>query len=77
MFSLKAQHMNSTGTPAPGDFGNHLQVVKHALAALMQVSRAHGGKLVTTGKIRIARVFIGAPAALLKMIVVHELARLS
>ena len=36
----------------------------------------HGGNLVAKREIRIASVFIDAPAAFLKMIVVHELAHL-
>ena len=73
---LKAQHMKSAVTPGKVIFDNHLQVVKHALGTHTQVSRVHGGKLVAKREIRIASVFIDAPAAFLKMIVVHELAHL-
>lgn len=73
---LKAQHMKSAVTPGKVIFDNHLQVVKHALGTHAQVSRVHGGKLVAKREIRIASVFIDAPAAFLKMIVVHELAHL-
>jgi predicted metal-dependent hydrolase len=74
--SLKAQHMKSAVTPAKVIFDNHLQVVKHALGTHTQVSRVHGSKLVAKREIRIASVFIDAPAAFLQMIVVHELAHL-
>ncbi|TAG00577.1 MAG: M48 family peptidase [Betaproteobacteria bacterium] len=57
-------------------FDNHLQVAKHALGTHTQVSRVHGAKLVAKREIRIASVFIDAPAAFLKMIVAHELAHL-
>ena len=80
VFSLKAQHMKSAVTPAKVIFDNHLQVGKHAAVGTLgthtQVSRVHGGKLVAKREIRIASVFIDAPAAFLKMIVVHELAHL-
>lgn len=74
--ALKAQHMKSAVTPSKVVFDNHLQVVKHALGTHTRVSRVHGNKLVAKREIRIASVFIDAPAAFLKMIVVHELAHL-
>ncbi|TOO40214.1 M48 metallopeptidase family protein, partial [Vibrio parahaemolyticus] len=37
-------------------------------------SRNHGGKLKSKNEIRIANVFKDAPEALLRMLVVHELA---
>ncbi len=73
---LKAQFMKSAVTPSKIVFDNHLQVVKHALGTHTQVSRVHGAKLVAKREIRIASVFIDAPAAFLKMIVAHELAHL-
>ena len=80
VFSLKAQHMMSAVTPAKVIFDDHLQVGTHAAVGTLgthtQVSRVHGGKLVAKREIRIASVFINAPAAFLKMIVVHELAHL-
>ena len=78
--ALKAKHMKSAATPTKVIFDNHLQVVKHAAVGTLgthtQVSRVHGGGLVAKWEIRIASVFIDAPAAFLKMIVVHELAHL-
>ena len=80
VLSLKAQHMKSAVTPAKVIFDNHLQVGKHAAVGTLgthtQVSRVHGSKLVAKREIRIASVYIDAPAAFLKMIVVHELAHL-
>jgi UTP pyrophosphatase len=77
---LKSRFMKSAMTPSKVVFDNHLQVVKHAslgtLGTHTQVSRVHGGKLVAKREIRIASVFIDAPAAFLKMIVAHELAHL-
>ena len=80
VLTLKSQHMKSAVTPAKVIFDNHLQVGKHAAVGTLgthtQVSRVHGGKLVSKRVIRIASVFIDAHAAFLKMIVVHELAHL-
>lgn len=73
---LKSQFMKSAVTPSKVVFDNHLHVVKHALGTHTQVSRVHGAKLVAKREIRIASVFIEAPAAFLKMIVAHELAHL-
>lgn len=74
--ALKSQFMKSAVTPSKVVFDNHLQVVKHALGTHTQVSRVHGAKLVAKREIRIASVFIDAPAAFLKMIVAHELAHM-
>jgi predicted metal-dependent hydrolase len=74
--ALKSEHMKSATTPAKVVFDNRLQVMRHALGTHTQVSRLQGAKLVAKREIRIASVFIDAPAAFLKMIVVHELAHL-
>jgi UTP pyrophosphatase len=76
VLDLKSQFMKSAVTPSKVVFDNHLQVVKHALGTHTQVSRVQGAKLVAKREIRIASVFIDAPAAFLKMIVAHELAHL-
>ncbi len=73
---LKSQFMKSAVTPSKVVFDNHLRVMKDALGLHTQVSRVHGSKLVAKREIRIASVFIDAPAAFLKMIVAHELAHL-
>ncbi len=74
--SLKSEHMKSAVTPAKVVFDNRLQVMRHALGTHTQISRLQGVKLVAKREIRIESVFIDAPAAFLKMIVVHELAHL-
>lgn len=73
---IKSHYMRSAVTPAKIVFDNRLQVMRHALGTHTQVSRVHGNKLVAKREIRIDSVFIDAPAAFLKMIVVHELAHL-
>ena len=74
--SLKSEHMKSAITPSKVVFDNRLQVVRHALGTHTQISRLQGTKLVAKREIRISSVFKNAPAAFLKMIVVHELAHL-
>ena len=74
--SLKSEYMKSAITPSKVVFDNRLQVMRHALGTHTQMSRLQGAKLVAKREIRIASVFIDAPAAFLKMIVVHELAHL-
>ena len=74
--ALKSEHMKSAIAPSKVVFDNRLQVVRHALGTHTQISRLQGAKLVAKREIRIASVFIDAPAAFLKMIVVHELAHL-
>jgi UTP pyrophosphatase len=73
---LKTQFMKSAVTPSKIIFDNHLQVVAQALGTHTQRSRVQGARLVSKREIRIASVFIEAPAAFLRMIVVHELAHL-
>ena len=57
-------------------YDNRLQVVAQALGTHTRVSRVQGGKLKSKNEIRIAAVFRDMPEALLRMIVVHELAHL-
>lgn len=66
-------------TAAPLDkvvYDNRLQVMKHALGTHTSVSRVQGRRLKASREIRIASVFLDAPAEFLRMIVVHELAHL-
>ncbi len=74
--ALKSQRMKSAITPSKVVFDNKLQVVRHALGTHTQASRVQGMKLTAKHEIRIASVFIDAPAPFLKMIVAHELAHL-
>ncbi len=57
-------------------YDNRLQVVAQALGTHTRISRVQGGKLKSKNEIRIATVFRDLPEALLRMIVVHELAHL-
>nr|MBP6903523.1 M48 family metallopeptidase [Burkholderiaceae bacterium] len=53
-----------------------LNVLKNVLGTHTRVSRVQGGQLKAKREIRIAALFKDAPADLLRMIVVHELAHL-
>ncbi|OYU99427.1 MAG: hypothetical protein CFE45_12985 [Burkholderiales bacterium PBB5] len=46
------------------------------MGTLTAISRVQGGKLTAKRELRVAAVFKDAPAAMLDMIVVHELAHL-
>ena len=57
-------------------YDTRLQLLSHALGTLTSVSRVQGSRLKASREIRVASVFRDAPAAFLKMILVHELAHL-
>jgi predicted metal-dependent hydrolase len=73
---LKARHMKSAPPLAQVAFDNHLHVVHQALGTHTAVSRVQGGRLKAKRELRVASLFKDAPANLLQMIVVHELAHL-
>jgi predicted metal-dependent hydrolase len=57
-------------------YDNKLSISHHALGLNTAISRIQGGKLKAKKEIRISAFFKEAPAAFLRMIVVHELAHL-
>ena len=57
-------------------FDNRLTIEHHALGLNTAISRVQGGRLKAKKEIRISSFFKAAPAAFLRMIVVHELAHL-
>ena len=73
---LKMQFMRMAPPLAKVGFDDRLQALQHALGTHTTVARVQGGRLKAKREIRVASVFKAAPAALLKMIVVHELAHL-
>jgi predicted metal-dependent hydrolase len=73
---LKARHLRNAGPLSRVAFDNQLRVVAQALGTHTRVSRVQGNRLKAKREIRVAGVFREAPAAFLKMIVVHELAHL-
>ena len=74
--AMKARHMRTAPPLAKVVFDNRLHVVHHALGTHTSVARVQGRQLKAKREIRIARLFIEAPAAFLRMIVIHELAHL-
>ncbi|CAN5670022.1 M48 family metallopeptidase [soil metagenome] len=73
---LKNRYMRNAGPLSMAMYDNKLKPVQHALGTHTTVSRVQGAKLKTKREIRVATVFREAPAAFLKMIVVHELAHM-
>ena len=57
-------------------YDQRLHVIRNALGTHTAVSRVQGNRLKAKREIRVASLFKEAPAAFLKMIVVHELAHL-
>jgi UTP pyrophosphatase len=73
---LKARHLRQSAPLAKAVFDGKLHTVRNALGTHTTVSRVQGGNLKAKREIRIASLFKEAPAAFLRMIVVHELAHL-
>ena len=73
---LKALHLRSAPPLAKVAYDPKLHVVHNALGTHTAVSRVQGGQLKAKREIRIASLFKQAPAGMLRMIVVHELAHL-
>jgi len=73
---LKDRYLRKAGPLHKVCYDSTLEAVKHALGLHTAVSRVHGGRLKASREIRVATVFRQAPAAFLRMIVVHELAHL-
>jgi hypothetical protein len=74
--ALKQRHLRNAPLLAKVAFDNRLQIDQRALGTLTSVSRVQGGQLKAKREIRVAALFKDAPAAMLDMIVVHELAHL-
>jgi hypothetical protein len=74
--ALKQRHLRHAGPLARVAFDNRLQLDHRALGTLTSVSRVQGGRLKAKREIRISAVFKEAPAEMLEMILVHELAHL-
>jgi predicted metal-dependent hydrolase len=74
--ALKSRHMRNAGPLAKVVYDSRLHLTQRALGTHTAVSHAQGGNLKARREIRIASLFREAPAAFLRMIVVHELAHL-
>ncbi|MET0382641.1 MAG: YgjP-like metallopeptidase domain-containing protein [Burkholderiaceae bacterium] len=74
--ALKSRHLRNAAPLAKVVYDSRLQIDRRALGTLTQVSRVQGGRLKAKREIRVAALFKEAPADMLQMIVVHELAHL-
>lgn len=74
--ALKQRYLRNAPLLAKVVYDNRLQVDQRALGTLTAVSRVQGGQLKAKREIRVAALFKDAPAGMLQMIVVHELAHL-
>ena len=74
--ALKARYLKNAPALSKVAFDNRLQVDQRALGTLTSVSRVQGGKLTAKREVRVSSCFKDAPATMLEMIVVHELAHL-
>ena len=73
---LKSRYLRNAGPLAKVQYDTSLHVARNALGTLTAVSRVQGGQLKAKKEIRVAAIFKDAPAEMLQMIVVHELAHL-
>mgnify|MGYP003629512806 FL=1 len=73
---LKQQFLKKSAPLSQVKYDDKIHVVNNALGLHTYVSRIQGNKLKSKNEIRIGSIFKQAPEALLKMIVVHELAHL-
>ncbi len=74
--ALRGRYLRHAGPLAKVVYDSRLHLTQQALGTHTAVSRVQGGNLKAKREIRIASLFREAPAAFLKMIVVHELAHL-
>jgi UTP pyrophosphatase len=73
---LKNRHMRNAGPLQHVGFDAKLRVLQQALGTHTRRTQVQGARLKARREIRVATLFKEAPAALLHMIVVHELAHL-
>ena len=74
--ALKDRHLRMAVPLGKVVYDGKLQVAQKALGTHTAISRVQGSRLKASRELRIATVFRDAPAAFLRMIVVHELAHL-
>lgn len=74
--ALKARHLRNAPALNKVAYDGRLQIDQRALGTLTAASRVQGGRLNAKRELRVAACFKQAPAAMLDMIVVHELAHL-
>jgi len=73
---MKNRFMRNAAPLSKVVYDSRLRVLSHALGTHTAVPRVQGQRLRISREIRVASIFREAPAAFLKMILVHELAHL-
>jgi len=73
---IKNRYIKKSAPVSKVVYDGKIHLINNALGLHSFVSRNHGGKLKAKNEIRIASLFREAPEALLRMLVVHELAHL-
>ena len=73
---LRRRFMSRAGPISKVVYDNRLSLIQHALGTHTTVSRVQGTRLKSKREIRVSSLFKQAPAAFLRLIVVHELAHL-
>lgn len=73
---LKTRHLRNAGPLNFVGYDAKLRVLQQALGTHTRRTQVQGARLKMRREIRVATLFKEAPAALLRMIVVHELAHL-
>lgn len=74
--ALKSTHLRSSPPLSKVCYDQQLHVVHGALGTHTFVSRVQGARLKAKHELRVSHIFKEAPAQLLRMIVVHELAHI-
>ena len=74
--ALKARYLRNAPALNKVAYDGRLQIDQRALGTLTAASRVQGGRLAAKRELRVAACFKQAPAAMLDMIVVHELSHL-
>ena len=74
--ALKARFLRNAPALNKVAYDGRLQIDQRALGTLTAASRVQGGRLSAKRELRVAACFKQAPAVMLDMIVVHELAHL-
>lgn len=73
---IKQQYMRSSAPISKVIYDDKIHVINNALGLHTFVSRVQGNKLKAKNEIRVASMFRRVPEAMLRMILVHELAHL-
>jgi UTP pyrophosphatase len=76
VLDLKNSYLKRSGPLSKICFDDRIELARDALGLHTYASRAQGSRTKTKNELRVASLFRNAPAAFLRMVVVHELAHL-